>query len=115
MKSLLLLALVVIVCHPALAQEQIKPTESSDPAVTERIRLLESELERQSTKLDQLQKTIADQQQAIQALLINSPCRPSRPTRKQPRLQQRSQADGATAPAPPQAPTVETATGESRR
>src|SRR5687768_9266199 len=37
--------------------------------VTERMRLLEAELERQNAKLDQLQKTITDQQTAIQALL----------------------------------------------
>ena len=54
---------------PRLGQEQIKPADSTDPSVTERIRLLESELERQNAKLDQLQKTIAEQQQAIQALL----------------------------------------------
>jgi uncharacterized coiled-coil protein SlyX len=72
MKSVLLLAIVavvVFVCHPALAQEQIKPTDPSDPTVAERIRVLESEVERQNAKLDQLQKTIAEQQQALQALL----------------------------------------------
>src|SRR5687768_9856440 len=37
--------------------------------VTERMRLLEAEVERQNAKLDQLQKTITDQQTAIQALL----------------------------------------------
>jgi len=108
MKSLLLLAVVVIVCHPALAQEQIKPTESSDPAVTERIRLLESELERQSTKLDQLQKTIADQQQAIQALLDKLSVPPVAATTKA-TAPSATVTSGtvATAPAPPQAPTVE--------
>src|SRR5690349_1821355 len=72
MKSVLLLAIVAVValaCQPALAQEQIKPTDPADPNVTERIRVLESELERQNSKLDQLQKTIAEQQHAIQALL----------------------------------------------
>jgi len=69
MKSVLTLALVVFACHAALAQEQLKPTDSSDPTVAERIRVLESELERQHAKLDQLQKTIAEQQHAIQALL----------------------------------------------
>ena len=62
MKSLLLAAAVVFFCHSAFAQEQIKPTDPADPAVTERIRNLENELERQNTKLDQLQKTIAEQQ-----------------------------------------------------
>lgn len=68
-KSVLLIAASVFAAHPTIAQEQIKPADSNDPAVTERIRVLESELERQNDKLDQLQKTIADQQQAIQALL----------------------------------------------
>ncbi|HEU4766876.1 MAG TPA: putative porin [Pyrinomonadaceae bacterium] len=69
MKSLLLIAMVAFVSFPALAQDQLKPADSTDSAVTERIRHLESELERQNTKLDQLQKTIAEQQAAIQALL----------------------------------------------
>jgi hypothetical protein len=65
----LLVAVIAFVSHTALAQEQLKPSEPADPSVTERIRVLESELERQNSKLDQLQKTIAEQQQAIQALL----------------------------------------------
>lgn len=69
MKSVLLIAIIAFVCVPVLAQEQIKPTDTTDPSVSERIRLLESELERQNGKLDQLQKTIAEQQLAIQALL----------------------------------------------
>ncbi len=68
MRSVLLLA-VIVFAYPVLGQEQIKPTESTDPTVAERIRILESELERQNNKLDQLQKTIAEQQQAIQALV----------------------------------------------
>ena len=61
------LLIVVFVCcsQLAAAQELIKP----EADVSERVRLLESELERQNNKLDQLQKTIAEQQQAIQALL----------------------------------------------
>lgn len=42
---------------------------TAEPTVNERVRVLESELEKQNTKLDQLQKTIANQQIAIQALL----------------------------------------------
>ena len=46
------------------------PVESgAEPNVSERVRLLESELERQNGKLDQLQKTLLEQQQTIQALL----------------------------------------------
>lgn len=69
MKSVLLIAVILFGSCSALAQEQIKPTDPADPNVTERIRVLETELERQNAKLDQLQKTIAEQQQAIQALL----------------------------------------------
>jgi hypothetical protein len=43
--------------------------DSTEPTVNERVRVLEAELEKQNEKLDQLQKTIADQQTAIQALL----------------------------------------------
>ena len=47
-----------------------KTTSSSDESfVVERVRQLEAELERQNNKLDQLQKTINQQQLAIQALL----------------------------------------------
>jgi sulfur carrier protein ThiS len=60
---------------PAFAQDLDKaavktPTESSsETTVAERVRLLESELERQNSKLDQLQKTMLEQQATIQALL----------------------------------------------
>src|SRR5262249_24186462 len=59
----------------AQAQELAKNTsakaadEPIETNVSERVRQLEAELERQNAKLDQLQKTIADQQSAIQALL----------------------------------------------
>src|SRR5258705_2378849 len=45
------------------------PTTATETSVTDRVRILESELERQNSKLDQLQKTITDQQLALQALL----------------------------------------------
>src|SRR6185503_12620864 len=59
---------------PARAQEMVKsaaktPADSTETNVSERVRLLESELERQNTKLDQLQKTLTEQQATIQALL----------------------------------------------
>lgn len=69
MRLLLLFAVVALASHSAVAQEQLKPADPADPTVAERIRLLESELERQNNKLDQLQKTIGEQQLAIQALL----------------------------------------------
>ena len=99
MKSVLLIALFVFASYPTRAQEQLKPADSTDSAVTERIRHLESELERQNSKLDQLQKTIAEQQTAIQALLeklsVNSV-----PSVKEPEPTE-------AAPAVPQAPNVE--------
>src|SRR4051812_18661344 len=56
------------------AQELVKSTvnatlPTTEPTVDERVRVLESELEKQNTKLDQMQKTIANQQIAIQDLL----------------------------------------------
>lgn len=71
----LCLALLFLGVTFARAQELDKsaaakaPDEPVETNVTERVRLLETELERQNAKLDQLQKTIADQQSAIQALL----------------------------------------------
>jgi len=70
----LLLALLCFCSAPALAQELVKtaaqpPAEPAETNVSERVRLLESELERQNTKLDQLQKTLLEQQSTIQALL----------------------------------------------
>ena len=58
------------VCAQELIKDSAKPVStSSEPTVNERVRLLESELERQNSKLDQLQKTIAEQQLALKALL----------------------------------------------
>ena len=45
------------------------PSSTDDSFVLERVRQLEAELEKQSSKLDQLQKTITEQQLALQALL----------------------------------------------
>src|SRR5499433_1042380 len=65
-----LTVLLFLGLSPARAQEFVRtPSESSEPNVSERVRLLESELERQNTKLDQLQKTLLEQQATIQALL----------------------------------------------
>ena len=98
MKCLLLVFLLLVVA-PARAQEMIKPAETS---VTERVRLLESELERQNTKLDQLQKTLTEQQATIQALLDKLNAQPSATvaTVKEPE-------PTAVTTSAPQAPTVE--------
>ena len=57
-----------------MAQEMVKsgartPADSPETNVSERVRLLEGELERQNGKLDQLQKTLLEQQSTIHALL----------------------------------------------
>ena len=100
MKSVLLIAVIAFVCCPALAQEQIKTTDTTDPTVSERIRVLESELERQNSKLDQLQKTIAEQQLAIQALLEKLSAKVIEPTP--------APATASTAPAPAEPQTQTT-------
>src|ERR1044072_4888802 len=77
------LALLSFFLVPAHAQELAKSTlrtpaeSSSEPTVTERVRLLESELERQNTKLDELQKTLLEQQAAIKALLDKRSAQPA--------------------------------------
>ena len=43
-----------------LIKDSAKPASTSEPTVNERVRVLESELEKQNAKLDQLQKTIAE-------------------------------------------------------
>ncbi len=57
--------------------------------VAERVRLLESELERQNTKLDQLQKTLEEQQLTIKALLekLSGPTNPDSRSRERNRSQ----------------------------
>ena len=68
----LVIALVAFsgVCAQELIKDSAKPVSTStEPTVNERVRLLESELERQNSKLDQLQKTIAEQQLTLKALL----------------------------------------------
>ena len=69
-------ALLSFSCLPAHAQELAtsapRPAaaeSSTETNVSERVRLLESELERQNTKLDQLQKTLLEQQATIHTLL----------------------------------------------
>jgi putative porin len=69
----LFFSFILVAAPPDKAQEaasNTKPTSSADESfVVERVRQLEAELERQNNKLDQLQKTISQQQLAIQALL----------------------------------------------
>ena len=92
------------------AQELVRtPVESSEPNVAERVRQLESELERQNAKLDQLQKALMDQQSTIQALLDKLSAQPT-PAGTSTRATETTATITArpdTAPAEPQTPTVE--------
>jgi hypothetical protein len=68
------LALVCLVVVTAQGQELVKTSAvttkvPAETAVSERVRLLEGELERQNSKLELLQKTIEEQQQAIKTLM----------------------------------------------
>ena len=87
----------------ARAQQMIKPaTDAPETNVSERVRLLESELERQNTKLDQLQKTLSEQQATIQALLEKLNAQPAVAA-----VKESVNEPGPPAPAEPQTPTVE--------
>ena len=90
----------------ARAQQMIKPAAGSpETNVSERVRLLESELERQNTKLDQLQKTLSEQQATIQALLEKLNAQPTVAAVKE--SVKEPEPPAAAAPAEPQTPTVE--------
>ena len=99
------LALFFLCALPALAQEVVRPaapnSSESETNVAERVRQLESELERQNSKLDQLQKTLLEQQVTIQALLDKLTVNPTTVTAKA------VETSPPVAPEPPQAPTIE--------
>jgi hypothetical protein len=74
LKLCLSLAVVCIGIVSTQAQEMVKTSAGTtngqpETTVAERMRMLEGELERQNSKLEQLQKTIGEQQQAIQLLI----------------------------------------------
>src|SRR5215211_7920957 len=78
--SCLWLSFLFLSAISVAAQEMVRtPVESSEPNVAERVRQLESELERQNAKLDQLQKALMDQQSTIQALLDKLSAQPTPP------------------------------------
>lgn len=102
----LLLVFLLSGFMPAGAQEMVRsaaktPDDAPETNVSERVRLLESELERQNNKLDQLQKTLTEQQATIQALLEKLNAQPTVATVKE------AETPAVTAPAEPQTPTVE--------
>ena len=87
------------------AQEMLKvPADPPDPNVAERVRTLEGELERQNAKLDQLQKTLEEQQLTIKALLEKLSVQTTPPGAK---TTETTLADAAPVTAEQQAPTVE--------
>jgi len=70
--KLCLVALILLCAVTTVRAQEMgtkTPADTPETTVSERVRVLEAELERQNTKLDQLQKTISEQQAAIQALL----------------------------------------------
>jgi hypothetical protein len=98
---------VSIIRAQEFAKNAVKTTvDSTEPTVNERVRVLEAELEKQNAKLDQLQKTIADQQTAIQALL-NKLSGPKAAAADEPLSTTSAVAPTAEAAPTPQPPTVE--------
>jgi len=92
---------------PARAQQLIKPAaDNPETNVSERVRLLESELERQNTKLDQLQKTLTEQQATIEALLEKLNAQPVVTAVKE-AVEQPGPPAAATPAEPQTTPTVE--------
>jgi hypothetical protein len=109
----LTLWLTILTIGPSsgFAQELAKPSAApADPGVAERVRLLEGELERQNTKLDQLQKTLAEQQQLIHALLeklSGENISPSAVPKETETIAAVTEPATPAAPAEPQTPTVD--------
>jgi hypothetical protein len=73
-RLILLFAIIAFSLIPASAQELVKSStktvsDTAETNVAERVRILETELEKQNSKLDLLQRTLEEQQQTIQALL----------------------------------------------
>src|ERR1041384_8353113 len=97
------LALLSFGLKQAQGQEMVKSASSPETNVSERVRLLESELERQNTKLDQLQKTLMEQQATIQALLGKLSTTPAGTTAKATETPATITAHSVAAPAEPQA------------
>src|SRR5829696_1074805 len=108
-RILFIISLVLVTLAPAGAQEMVSsakpPADPPEINVADRVRLLESELEHQNSKLDQLQKTLLEQQQTIQALIekLSSEKGSAVVTAKE----SETSTTVTAAPAEPQAPTTE--------
>lgn len=99
-RLILLFAVLLLGLLTASAQETLKLVpDPPDPNVSERVRVLESEMERQNAKLDQLQKTLEEQQLTIKALLEKLSVHTTATTVKA--------SETVPTVAEPQAPTVE--------
>ena len=104
-RLILLFAFLLLGFISVNAQEMLKvPADPPDPNVAERVRTLEGELERQNAKLDQLQKTLEEQQLTIKALLEKLSVQTTPPAAK---TTETTLADAAPVTAEQQAPTVE--------
>jgi uncharacterized coiled-coil protein SlyX len=108
----LCLVALVLLCGLTTARAQEvgtkTPADTPETSVSERVRVLEAELERQSTKLDQLQKTITEQQAAIRALLEKLSVNSAPVSAKSPPPETvATNTVKEPEPAPPQTPTVE--------
>jgi hypothetical protein len=92
----------------AQAQEQVSPGSHAptEATVSERVRQLEAELERQNAKLDQLQKAVEEQHSAIQSLLEKLSVSPA-PLSVKSSSPSAVAENAPVAAEPPQAPTVE--------
>jgi hypothetical protein len=78
LSSRLVLWLAILIAgHGFIQAQEFKTPADPESNVAERVRLLESELERQHSKLDQLQKTLEEQQQTIKALLEKLSAQPA--------------------------------------
>lgn len=100
-------AVLLFVLTTASSQQLVTPSaEPPETNVAERVRVLESELERQNTKLDQLQKTLTEQQQTIQALLEKLSAQPNLAAASTAKASDTT-TTVAAATAEPQTPTVE--------
>jgi len=104
-RLILLFAFLLLGFISVNAQEMLKvPADPPDPNVAERVRTLEGELERQNAKLDQLQKTLEEQQLTIKALLEKLSVQTTPPAAK---TTETTLADRTPVTAEQQAPTVE--------
>ena len=104
------IVLLFVGINTARAQELVRtPAETPETNVTERVRQLETELERQNLKLDQLQKTLMEQQSTIQALLekLSAQTTPAGPSAKATETPATLIARSDAITPEPQTPTVE--------